>query len=147
MILQSFEMGSNVQTRKTLREQPLDLRNARDLLPAVSLAQAIYYVVTGLWGIVSINTFQKVTGPKVDIWLVKTVSLLVVSIGGVLGIAGYRRNPEPEVPALGISSAASLAAIDVIYTAKGRIRPVYLLDALAEAILIGAWAFAWRRKR
>src|SRR5690242_2536630 len=94
------------QTSKTLREQPLDLQDRRDLLPAVSLAQAFYYVLTGLWGIVSIDTFQKVTGPKVDIWLVKTVSLLVVSVGGVLGMAGYRRNAEPEVPALGISSAA-----------------------------------------
>ncbi len=135
------------QTNKSLREQPLDLHNTSDLLPAVSLAQALYFVLTGLWGIASIRTFQKVTGPKVDIWLVKTVSLLVVSIGGVLGMAGYRRNAEPEVPALGISSAAGLAAIDVIYTAKGRIRPVYLLDALAEAILIGAWAFAWRKRR
>lgn len=114
----------------------------RRLYSLLSWGQAIYYVVTGLWAIVSIGTFQKVTGPKVDIWLVKTVGVLIIAIGGVLGLAGKRGEPVPEVPALAVGSAAGLTAIDVIYVAKGRIRPVYLLDAVAELWLIGAWG-AW----
>ena len=137
----------NEKAPGTLSQKSIDLSDSRDLVAAVSLAHSFYYVVTGLWGLFGINTFQKVTGPKVDTWLVRTVSLLVIAVGGVLGVAGYRRNTQPEMPMLGISSAAGLAAIDVVYTAKGRIRPVYLLDALAEFILIAAWLVSWARAR
>lgn len=105
----------------------------------LSGGQGIYYALTGLWAIVNIGTFQKVTGSKVDIWLVKTVGVLIIVIGAVLGLAGKRGEPVPEVPLLAVGSAAGLTAIDVIYVAKKRIRPVYLLDALAEVGLIGLW--------
>ena len=118
---------------------PRDEQTYRKLYSLLSAGQAVYYALTGLWAIVSIGTFQKVTGPKVDIWLVKTVGVLIIVIGAVLGLAGKRGEPVPEVPLLAVGSAAGLAAIDVIYVAKKRIRPVYLLDALAEVGLIGLW--------
>jgi hypothetical protein len=99
----------------------------------------VYFTVTGLWAIVDIRSFQKVTGPKVDIWLVKTVGVLIVAVGAVLGLAGKRAEPVPEVPLLAIGSAAGLTVIDIIYVAKKRIRPVYLLDAVAEMGLIALW--------
>jgi hypothetical protein len=34
--------------------------------------QGIYYLLTGLWPLVSIGTFQMVTGEKTDVWLVHT---------------------------------------------------------------------------
>jgi hypothetical protein len=52
----------------------------------------------------------------------------------------------PEIAALGIGSSASLATIDVWYVAKGRIRWVYLLDAVANAGVIAGWAAAIRRR-
>src|SRR3954447_3194547 len=100
---------------------------------AVAVAQAIFYVLTGVWSLVGIRSFQKVTGPKVDVWLVKTVGVLVIVIGGVIGLAGCRKRVTPEVALLATGSAAGLAAIDVVYVARRRIRPVYLLDAAAEA--------------
>ena len=111
----------------------------------VALAEGVYYVLTGLWSLVSIRTFQMVTGPKVDTWLVKTVGVLVAVIGAVLMVAGLRRTGGPEVPLLGVGSAIGLTAIDTIYVAKRRIWPVYLLDALAELALVAAWFMAWRR--
>jgi len=85
------------------------------------------------------ETFLAVTGPKADLWLVETVSLLLVAIGSALLIAGYRRIASPEVFTLAIGSAASLAAIEIIYVARGRISPVYLLDTVAELFLIALW--------
>ena len=41
-----------------------------------------------------------------------------------------------------MTSAAGLGLIDVIFVARGRISPVYLLDAAAEAALVVAWAVA-----
>lgn len=112
----------------------------------VALAQAVFYVITGLWSIFGLKSFQRVTGPKVDGWLVKTVGVLVIAVGGVLGMAAVRRTEEPEIPVLATASAAGLTAIDVVYVSRGRISPVYLLDAVAEIGLIGWWALAWRRR-
>ena len=116
--------------------------NSTKLLVYVSWAQALYYVLTGVWSLVSIRTFQMVTGPKTDTWLVKTVGTLVIVIGAVLGMAGSRREWSPEVPALAVGRAAGLAGIDVVYVTLRRISPVYLIDAAAEVFLILAWVFA-----
>ena len=37
--------------------------------------QGLFYVVTGLWPLVSLSTFEFVTGPKTDDWLVHMVGL------------------------------------------------------------------------
>jgi hypothetical protein len=113
----------------------------------LSLTQGVYYLATGIWPLLSPKTFQKVTGPKHDIWLVKTVGVLVSVIGGVLVLAGLRRQTTREVPLLAVGSAAALGAIDVIYASRGRISSIYYADAAAEAALIVAWLFVRRRGR
>lgn len=113
------------------------------LVRALAQGQAVYFAVTGVWPLVSMRTFEAVTGPKTDHWLVRTVGILVTVIGAVVGLAGWRRRVPPEIPVLAVGSAAGLAAIDVVYVAKGRISPIYLLDALAEAVLIVVWLVAW----
>jgi hypothetical protein len=119
------------------------------LLRYLAPAHALYYITTGLWPLFSIDTFQKVTGPKADTWLVKTVGVLVTVIGAVIGMAGRRPTgePQPEIATLAVGSALGLAGIDVVYVAKRRIRPVYLLDALAEVLLAGAWITAVQMSR
>ena len=60
---------------------------------AVRLArlQAVFYIVTGVWPIVSMRSFEAITGPKVDRWLVKTVGALVA----VIGVRAGPRQPPP----------------------------------------------------
>ncbi|HLJ67494.1 MAG TPA: hypothetical protein VKX16_09045 [Chloroflexota bacterium] len=123
------------------------------LLRATALAQGLYYAVTGFWPLLSIGTFQLVTGPKRDLWLVKAAGALIGVIGAVLAVAGVRRRVTPELPLLGIGAAASLAGIDLVYVRRRVILPIYLLDAVAEIGLIGLWlaavqpglAAGWRR--
>ena len=113
----------------------------------LALGQGIFYLVTGIWPLVSIGTFQKVTGPKADLWLVKTVGALISVIGAVLVAAGLRRRLTPEAGMLAAGSAAVLATIDTVYVAKRRIAPVYLLDAAMEAALVAGWAAVGARRR
>ena len=120
---------------------------ATGLFAYLSLAQSLYYVATALWALFSVGTFQKVTGPKTDVWLVKTVGVLVAAIGGALGVAGFRRRETPEIGLLGAGSAAGLAGIDAYYTAKGRIPPVYALDGLAELGFLGCWIYVLARAK
>jgi hypothetical protein len=111
----------------------------------VALVQGGFYAVTGVWALVDLDSFMAVTGPKTDLWLVKTVGALVTVIGGVLLTAGWRRRVTRDVLLLGIGSALSLATIDLVYVSAGRISRIYLLDAAAEAGLAIAWALARRR--
>ena len=90
------------------------------------------------------NTFEAVTGPKRDRWLVKTVGVLVAVIGASLATV---RRPAPPTTLLALGSAAGLGAVDVIYSTKGAISRVYLLDAVLEALLIAGWLAALRRRR
>ena len=115
--------------------------NATRLFSYLSLAQGFYYVVTALWDLFSVDTFQRVTGPKTDVWLVKTVGVLVAAIGGALIVAGYRRTETTEIGLLGAGSAGGLAGIDAYYVAKRRVSAVYGLDALAELIFLGCWIY------
>jgi hypothetical protein len=95
--------------------------------------QAAYYGVTGLWPVVHLPSFEAVTGPKVDEWLVHTVGLLAVAIGAALAVAAARdRARAPETVVLAVGSALAFAGIDLWYGLGGRIPPVYLADAAVE---------------
>ncbi|HEV2856094.1 MAG TPA: hypothetical protein VHC97_25120 [Thermoanaerobaculia bacterium] len=113
--------------------------------PLILLAwlQGIFYLITGLWPLLHMPSFLAVTGPKVDLWLVKTVGVLIVVIGAVLVVGARRRAVGPELALLAAGSAASLAGVDLVYALSDRIWDVYLLDALAEIALVVLWGILW----
>src|SRR5687767_1429645 len=99
-------------------------------LEVVAWVQAGYFFVTGVWPLVDIRSFMAVTGPKVDVWLVRTVGVLVGVVGVVIGMAAWRHAITAEVMVLAVGCAAGLAAIDVVYVVKRVIARVYLMDAV-----------------
>jgi len=94
------------------------------------------YVITGLWPILSMATFERVTGPKRDDWLVRTVGALTVAIG--CGLLRSRREPGHARP-FGLGAAVAFASVDIVGFATGRLGPVYLLDAAAECAIAVGW--------
>ena len=83
-----------------------------------------------------------VTGPKTDLWLVRTVGVLIVAAGTSIGTSAWRGRPGYDIILLAILSASGLAAIDIGYVLAGVIARIYLLDAAAEIVLIAAWGVA-----
>jgi hypothetical protein len=111
----------------------------------LALGQGLFCASTGLWPIVHLASFERVTGPKPEGWLVKTVGALLVATGAALALAS-RRPLAREWALLGGGTAVALAAIDVWYAGvRRRISPVYLLDAPVELAIAVAWSRAWRR--
>jgi len=110
--------------------------------------QGAYFLVTGLWPLVSVDTFQMVTGQKTDHrgtehgdhWLVITVGVLVIAIAAPLHLAAWQRVLHSPTVVLAIASAIGLTAIDVIYVCRGAIPPIYLLDAGIEVLVLACWA-------
>jgi hypothetical protein len=116
-------------------------REASPPWPArLAVAHGVFYILTGVWPLVSLSTFELVTGPKTDDWLVQTVGALILAVGLVLLAAGLRGRVPTEVALLGAASALAFAFVDVRFVAEGRISTVYLLDAAAEVALACAWA-------
>ena len=114
------------------------------LLKTVAIAHAIYYGVTGIWPLVHMRSFMAVTGPKTDLWLVRTVGVLVTAIAIPILLAAMNQRINPDIVILAIGSALGLTAIDVVYVMKRVIAKIYLVDAIAEVMLIGAWILALR---
>jgi hypothetical protein len=112
----------------------MDLPSPRAVrsLQTLLVCQGLYYAATGIWPLLDRRTFQAVTGPKADFWLVETVGALVAVVGGTLVVAGVRGEAGPEIRLLATGSAGVLATIDIAYAARGRIPRVYLLDAALE---------------
>lgn len=118
--------------------------------------QGGYFVLFGIWPLISIRSFKLVTGEKTDHlvtgresdhWLVMTVSLLLISIGLPLLLGAWRRRYSKESIVLSICSALSLAFIDFIYVARNVILPVYLVDGAIQVAFLAGWVVigVWQR--
>jgi hypothetical protein len=110
--------------------------------------QGVYFLLTGVWPLLHYPSFEWVTGPKtdhiktgqiVDHWLVYTVAALITCISLALIFAAWRRSPPLEIVLLAVSSSIALMLVDFIYVARDVIRPVYLIDAVAQILLLLAW--------
>jgi hypothetical protein len=99
------------------------------------LAMAAYYLVTGAWPLLSMRSFEAVTGPKREHWLVNTVAALVLANGVTLAVGARRERVAQETQVLALADALAFSAIDVTYVLRRRIRPVYLTDAAVELAL------------
>jgi hypothetical protein len=122
----------------------------RQVGTVLALVQGAYYLATGLWPFIHLRSFLAVTGDKVDIWLLETVSVLIVAVGAALLVGGIRRNVTAEVAVLGCLSAAGLMTIDLVYSLRQRISAIYLVDVFPQAFILAGWlyyaAVHWRNR-
>ena len=101
--------------------------------------QGIYFTLTGIWPFIHLQSFLWVTGPKTDIWLLKTVAALITVIGFSLLVGAFRREINAVTLILALGCSFGLMAIDIYYAINDIIGDIYLLDAVAEAVIITTW--------
>ena len=112
-----------------------------------AFAQGFFCLVIGLWPVVGFQSFESVTGQKPDHWLLTLAGLLLAGIGSSMLIAAIRRDIAFEVFVIGLVTALSLAATDIIFVIERSIPLRYLLDAVAESLFVTLWVFAIRDMR
>ena len=105
-------------------------------------AHAAYYVATGVWPMVHRRSFEAVTGPKRDFWLVRIVGALVAVSGATLAIAVARGRRTPEAQALAAGSAVVFSVADV-WAGRNQSR-AYFADVPAQVLLTPAWFLPWQ---
>lgn len=109
----------------------------------IARVQGVFNVLNGLWPLVHIRSFEAVFGPKTDKWLVRTVGGLLLVNGIAQLLAGRAGAQVQHAKRLGMGTAATLTAVDLIYVGNGTLSKMYLLDAAAELL----WITLWRRAR
>ena len=103
--------------------------------------QGIYTALTALWALIDIDSFMAVTGPKTDIWLVKTVSVVLLAVGaGFIAQALVKSNPLPVV-LLALTCSIGLCSIDIYYAFNNVISNIYLADAFLQILFMAVWIY------
>ncbi|MEV5320088.1 hypothetical protein AB0K92_20925 [Streptomyces sp. NPDC052687] len=119
---------------------------ARKSATGLALAHGAFNVVGGLWPLVHLRSFEWVFGPKTDDWLQMTTGGLLASAGlAQLAAASDPSGGPAHARRVGLGTALTLLAVDLVYVPKGRIRPTYLLDAAMQTGWITAWLRTHRR--
>lgn len=120
-------------------EKSPSIHTGRLLSRHIALMQGGYYLISGIWPLMNMSAFQAVTGPKTDLWLVRTVGLLLIVVGAVLILAAVRGRIDLQITVLGSATAAALLGIELTFVFDGTISAVYLVDALLELIFVVGW--------
>ena len=113
----------------------------RKVYNSLSLVQGIYTLLTALWALADIQTFMEVTGPKTDIWLVKTIAVLLLPIAFCFLWGCYFNTDRRLITIIGIMTSAGLAFIDFYYTYNGTIRKIYRADGYLEILFLLIWIY------
>lgn len=103
-------------------------------------SQGLYLLLSGLWPLVHYRSFETVTGPKADPWLVRTVAGLAATMGYVQLRSGASEEGTSAARRIGMGAALTFGTIGVVYGGSGRISRIYLLESAVEAL----WILAWR---
>jgi len=128
------------------KQRPVALdRRSIYTVRTVAMVQGAYFLVIGLWPILIIDSFRAMAGTDIEHWLAYTVGAIIAAIGSTLLLAGVNRRLTTELAFLAISSAAALAAIEVIFAVRGAVSWIYLVDVAVEVVLIAGWSAALRQ--
>src|SRR5438105_14994757 len=118
----TIEQASERPTMPGPREaRPPPARVRRPPAARVAMLHGGYLLAAGLWPLVDLRSFKKVTGPKLEGWLTKGVGACLANIGAALGAAWARGKVARELRILVMSTALSFAAMELWY-AGARLR-------------------------
>jgi hypothetical protein len=109
--------------------------------------QGTYTFITAVWPIVHIESFMWISGPKSDIWLVKTegVTLMAISVCLLTGI--FAKGDYLPIAALALFTSVGLAYVDFYYALNDTIWDTYMADGIIEIIFAICWLIVLWKER
>jgi hypothetical protein len=102
---------------------------------------AAYLLATGIWPLLHRSSFEAVTGPKEDFWLVRTVGGLAAATGATLAVSVLRGRRSPEAVALALTSGVVFGLADLRASRTESL--TYLGDVVAQLVFLPAWLRRW----
>lgn len=107
------------------------------------LVQAGYYLMTGIWPMVHLRSFEALTGPKPDRFVTEATGLLFAATGTTLAVAA--RQGSGDRPSRVLSAIVPIMSTFVTLRHRPALRLTYLADATAQCAL-AAWVAASHRR-
>src|SRR5690625_7432182 len=114
---------------------PLRLNHSKELA-RLMMIQGIYYGLTGLWPLLHMSSFIKITGPKSDLWLVQTVGMIILFVGCGFIVAGARKSVNVSLIILAIGLIIRFIVIEIGYVFFGVVSVILYGGALVLAALL-----------
>lgn len=111
----------------------------RALLQKILSIQGVYFLIVGMWPIVSINSFMSFAGPKTDIWLVRTFGAMLACEGFCFIITAMLRHMSFPMLILAFLNSVLLLFVDMHYHLDNVLGESYLVDASIEFLFIVWW--------
>ena len=105
------------------------------------ISHLVYYFITAVWPLIHIDSFLLVTGYKIDIWLVKTVSLLLLPYCLLLIYLTFSFKKNFIIVITVMLCCLGLLFIDLYYYFKNVIKWVYVVDGFFELLFFTYWAY------
>lgn len=101
--------------------------------------QCIYTFITAVWPLIDIESFMLVTGYKTDLWLVKTVGAILVSVSLCMATHLFIRTDHIPVVVLAITSSIAFICIDFYYALNDTISDIYMADGALQILFLTGW--------
>lgn len=106
---------------------------------ALARTHGVFNIVSGAWPLLGLRSFEAVLGPKVDVWLVRTVAGLLLASGATQLATARDAASVRQARLLGLGVAGTLPAVDLAYAPTGRISRMYLVDAACQLGWVAGW--------
>lgn len=102
--------------------------------------QGMYFLITAVWPLIDMTSFMAVTGPKVDQWLVRTVSMLLIPYTYIcFWVAFHSEAVSKLLITVMTLTGLGLALVELIHYMNGTIKWVYAADAILQIIFVIWW--------
>lgn len=135
-------MGTRLRPPESTRQAQQDTVE-RALLGA----QAAWYLVSGLWGVVAKRHYVATHNLTSDPWIFRAHRGWLVLVGGACALGARQPTASPEVRALAAGSAAMLASNDLYGLSRESSPRIYSVDMAGELVFLAGWAWSWQRAR
>lgn len=112
---------------------------------ALLWSQSVYTFITAVWPIVHVKSFMDVSGYKTDVWLVKTVGVLLTAISVALLVSIPNKSNFP-IAVLALFTAAGMAYVDFFYALNNTIPNIYMADGAIEILFAFVWLYLLIKK-
>jgi|1186.fasta_scaffold11580_2 hypothetical protein len=126
--------------------RPHPVRERRTARANLALAHGAFLAATGLWPLLHLRSFARLTAPRPEGWLTRGAGLCCTNLGAALLAAGARGKVAQELRLAAGTTGLTIAALDLHSAARRRSLP-QLLNGLAQLAFAAAWTMAELRDR